>query len=81
MCVNSGDQIAANPGGSPLERGARVQDALRVECLLDPPVQLHRFRAQLTGQPGPLEPPDPVFAGDRAAQSDRDDALSVGTSS
>src|SRR5258706_16076009 len=52
------------------ENHARVQDALGVEGLLDPARQVQDVRADLIDQPRPLEPTDPVLAGDRAVQLD-----------
>src|SRR3712207_6934097 len=50
------------------EHLAGVQDAQRVEDLLDPPLQTVGGLAQLLPQPRPLEDADPVLAGDRAAE-------------
>src|SRR5271155_1726884 len=47
---------------------AGVQDALRVQRVLDAAVQRHGIWSQITLEPGMLEPSDPVFAGDRAAE-------------
>ena len=56
---------------SVLDSRAGIEDAVRVQRVLDPPVEFHRLRPELAGQPGPLEPPDAVLAGDGAAERRR----------
>src|SRR5690606_2475001 len=63
---------AAGPAHPPLEYRAGVEDPLRVERPLDPPVAVDDGVADVPGQPGLLGAPDAVLAGDRAAQPDRE---------
>src|SRR5947208_8797220 len=50
------------------EQLARVQDAQRVEDLLDGPLHLHPHRADLARQPLLLQDAHAVLTGDRAAE-------------
>src|SRR5687768_4299105 len=53
------------------ETRARVEDALRVQGVLDPPGQRHHVGAELVGQRAALGAPHAVLAGDGAAERDR----------
>src|SRR5215208_7309585 len=68
-----GDHVV---GGGPDARALgllpRVEQALRIESLLDRGVQPVRLRPPLALQLAALQPPDPVLAADRAAEADRE---------
>src|SRR5829696_6819275 len=53
-----------------LEDGSGVEDAVRVEGVLDPPGQRHHVRAELVGQRRLLGASHAVLAGDGAAELD-----------
>ena len=55
---------ALSTGHSGLTSNGRtgIQDVVRVERLLDTPVELHRLGPDLVGQPRPLQPADAVLA-------------------
>jgi hypothetical protein len=71
------DDLIARPRGACyrprvcclLDAYAGIQDAQRVQRLFDTAVEGHGVGTEVAGQPRPLQPPDTVFAGDRAAEA------------
>src|SRR5262249_6556825 len=53
-----------------LNRRARVQNAQRVERLLDALVEVHHLGTEVAAQPWSLQATDAVLPGDRSAQAD-----------
>src|SRR4051812_35216634 len=64
------DEDAASTGVGASALLAGVEQVLRVEGLLQPRVQVVARRAELALELAALQPADPVFAGNRAAQAE-----------